>query len=401
MNTKKNRKNVNQRKNTYIKNAPVNGAKKKNKFSKEQVIVFVLMIIWTIGSVLGAFSFIENRTKNSIETISAGAYDGSTDETLTMSYSTSYYNFLGGASSDTLVLDSTDLTLPLYSASFAMPHNLSHTTYFDETESTFVWGSTNEYCTVKTSYPTYDGLTFNNFYMFIESDLYGGTTFRNDTMQVLPYEIFWDSVESTSFTYNQHGTQYNASIFFSFYLYDLVNNEWDFYTYGATFRNAFVFSRGMFSLSADSFIENATGQRYIMMKGLVIDIVPIISGSRTTITLNVDLSNAVDMNTYLSYVNIYYNSDYLNGFNAGFDSGETVGYDKGYNIGYDLGFDNGFTDGQNSNYTFLSLLTAVVDAPIQAFLDMIDFEILGYNMQGLALGLLSIALILGIIKFIF
>lgn len=97
-----------------------------------------------------------------------------------------------------------------------------------------------------------------------------------------------------------------------------------------------------------------------------------------------------------------YNDGYTNGYQEGYkngsNSGEAFGYQKGYNEGYDKGYGNGLADGQGSPGDFLDLTTAVVDAPVKVITEMMDVEILGFNMKDVAIGLLSAAIIIWLIK---
>lgn len=99
------------------------------------------------------------------------------------------------------------------------------------------------------------------------------------------------------------------------------------------------------------------------------------------------------------FYNTGYNNGYLdakegfeeektNIYNSGFESGKTAGYNEGYNAGKDVA----------DNYTFLGLIGAVFDAPIEAFKGLFNFEILGTNMQGFVLALLTLSVIIVIIK---
>lgn len=98
-------------------------------------------------------------------------------------------------------------------------------------------------------------------------------------------------------------------------------------------------------------------------------------------------------------------------YNAGFDSGYSSGYYQGDIDGQQTGYDKGFTDGKvngynlgydegkvSSSYSFSSLLGAVFDAPIEAFKGLFNFEILGTNMQGFVLALLTLSVIIVVIK---
>lgn len=99
----------------------------------------------------------------------------------------------------------------------------------------------------------------------------------------------------------------------------------------------------------------------------------------------------------------FYNSGYNNGYldakegfeeeksniyNSGFESGKIAGYNDGYNAGKDV----------SDNYTFLGLIGAVFDAPIEAFKGLFNFDILGVNMQGFVLAMLTLAVIIIVIR---
>lgn len=87
-------------------------------------------------------------------------------------------------------------------------------------------------------------------------------------------------------------------------------------------------------------------------------------------------------------------------FNTVIDNANKQGYNKGYQDGKTAGYDIGFQAGVNDNgdYTFMGLLGSVFDAPISAFRGLFDFEILGTNMQGFVLALLTLSVIVVIIK---
>ena len=81
-----------------------------------------------------------------------------------------------------------------------------------------------------------------------------------------------------------------------------------------------------------------------------------------------------------------------------YTASEYLAYGKLQNqAGYDKGYTAGVAAGGNNN--FMSLITAVVDAPITAFTSLLDFDILGYNMKDLALALLTAGLLVAAIRF--
>lgn len=87
-------------------------------------------------------------------------------------------------------------------------------------------------------------------------------------------------------------------------------------------------------------------------------------------------------------------------FNTVIDNANKQGYNKGYQDGKTAGYDVGFQAGVNDNgdYTFMGLLGSVFDAPISAFRGLFDFEILGTNIQGFVLAMLTLSVIVVIIK---
>ena len=112
---------------------------------------------------------------------------------------------------------------------------------------------------------------------------------------------------------------------------------------------------------------------------------------------------------------------YLEGYNDGQDDGYKSGLSYGESIGFDKGFDAGvqdangkvdktsasYTAGYNDgtvragNYTFRSLIGAVIDVPLNAFTSMFNFEILGVNISSLLSSLLVIALVMCVLKIVF
>lgn len=72
-------------------------------------------------------------------------------------------------------------------------------------------------------------------------------------------------------------------------------------------------------------------------------------------------------------------------------------YNQGQQAGFDSGYSAGITAGGNNS--FLSLITAVIDAPVTAFTSLLNFEILGFNMKNVVLSILTAALVIACIRF--
>lgn len=115
--------------------------------------------------------------------------------------------------------------------------------------------------------------------------------------------------------------------------------------------------------------------------------------------------------TYREYytknaINLGDNSAYQQGYNEGYNNGAVDGNEQGYKEGYSagevIGYNNGFTAGveNGGNYTFASLLGAVVDVPVKTFTNLFNFELLGVNLAGFFSGLLTLAVILTIVRLI-
>lgn len=95
-----------------------------------------------------------------------------------------------------------------------------------------------------------------------------------------------------------------------------------------------------------------------------------------------------------------------NAYNNGYD----LGYDNGNSFGYNKGYAAGLVDGTNNDYTFLGLLSSVVQAPVTVLVGefdsatgervggLLNFEFLGYNMSTLLMSLFSIGLVICIVR---
>lgn len=108
-----------------------------------------------------------------------------------------------------------------------------------------------------------------------------------------------------------------------------------------------------------------------------------------------DLSNFVSLSN-----DVYINMGYQNAkvyYDELIKTKTQESFLQGMNKGYEAGFQEGKLQG--GNYTFTSLIGAVFDAPIEAFRGLFNFEILGTNMQGFVLALLTLSVIIVVIKF--
>lgn len=90
-----------------------------------------------------------------------------------------------------------------------------------------------------------------------------------------------------------------------------------------------------------------------------------------------------------------------NGYNDGYEVGKVVGYDEGKVVGYDEGYENGVAvgkiEGKKEGYaagiasadstdlgqSIESFIFALFDAPINSFMSVFNFEVLGFDVGGL------------------
>lgn len=106
-----------------------------------------------------------------------------------------------------------------------------------------------------------------------------------------------------------------------------------------------------------------------------------------------------------------YDEGYDDGDNAGWRRGTAEGYEYGLQDGYKDGFENGYLEGEieglyngeQNGYKdgyreglavaeqgdFYSLFSAVIDAPVSAFTNLLDFQVLGVNVAEFVLSLIS------------
>ena len=91
-----------------------------------------------------------------------------------------------------------------------------------------------------------------------------------------------------------------------------------------------------------------------------------------------------------------YGLGYASGYAAGLTSDSAESYNDGYGVGFTDGKIEGLKLGQSGDWK--SLMTAVVDAPINTFQSLFNFEILGLDMRVAFGSILALCVILIIIK---
>lgn len=111
-----------------------------------------------------------------------------------------------------------------------------------------------------------------------------------------------------------------------------------------------------------------------------------------------DIVNSVSQSQY----NIGYNDGYSSGYSSGYDSGTGAGYNTGYAEGNKQGYSTGYNDGYEigfgqTNYLRTTVF-AIADTPIRVFKQIFDFNILGINIAGIVLSIMSLFVIIWLVK---
>lgn len=98
-------------------------------------------------------------------------------------------------------------------------------------------------------------------------------------------------------------------------------------------------------------------------------------------------SQITDLTSQNTQLNQNYNT--LNSQYTQLQNSVDLQVQQSHTSGYNSGYSAGIAAGGKNN--FLSLMSAVVDAPLQAFTGLFDLEILGFNMKNFLLGIVSVA----------
>lgn len=89
------------------------------------------------------------------------------------------------------------------------------------------------------------------------------------------------------------------------------------------------------------------------------------------------------------------------GYTAGYDNGYADGNANGYGTGYDDGYADGFAHGVETDDTAFTIFNGILTIgmiPINVFLAMFDFDILGINISNFVMSLLTVLVTLWVIR---
>lgn len=89
------------------------------------------------------------------------------------------------------------------------------------------------------------------------------------------------------------------------------------------------------------------------------------------------------------------------GYTAGYENGYADGNSNGYDTGYDDGYADGFSQGVTADDTAFTIFNGILTIgmlPINVFLAMFDFDILGINISNFVMSLLTVLVTLWVIR---
>lgn len=153
-------------------------------------------------------------------------------------------------------------------------------------------------------------------------------------------------------------------------------------------RFSYFFNNGGETVLTPSFaLELGTGNKALSFSDTLTQTAPV--SSLDTYSSQLTPVYVTSDGTFFNPNLVYTRQEYLNYGSTQYTLGKNEGYNNGYAAGVAAG----------GNNNFMSLITAVVDAPIKAFTSLLDFDILGYNMKDLALALLTAGLLVAAIRF--
>lgn len=307
------------------KNKPKN-ASKKDKKKIATIILTILMLFWSLGSIFGfiggiksvsAESFKDDITFNGSNVLVPINYHANSSDTFVYTY---YYDLKITLSfiSDLIVFDTTDINY-----SFKPGTNVNLTIPFNYAPG-----------------------------MPAEPDIHGNFIELNYILEI--NSSFNSNITGVRLGHNDRSV--NNSVFYFNYIEYFSSNG------------------GSCKLSIQS--SNLTAFQVNSLFGSL----PWLDSRTYYLSTNIDSSSAD------------YQQGYLDGENSGYDEG----YKNGKLVGYEDGFNNGVASA--GDYTFISLLGAVIDAPIQALNGFLNFELLGFNMFNFVSALFTLCLIIVVVK---
>lgn len=110
----------------------------------------------------------------------------------------------------------------------------------------------------------------------------------------------------------------------------------------------------------------------------------------------------VDLTNLYNVVNSRFGSA-DGGYEEGYNTGYGVGYNNGTETGYDTGYSDGYTDGVQTDTTVFTIFNGILSigmVPINAFLAMLNFTVLGINISNFVMSLLTVLITIWVVRLI-
>lgn len=88
-------------------------------------------------------------------------------------------------------------------------------------------------------------------------------------------------------------------------------------------------------------------------------------------------------------------------YTTGYSAGETFGRQRGYEEGYEAGYNTGLETGREENdfgNAGSQLIVTAVETPFNVLSQWLDFEVLGVNLLGILMSVLTIIIVVAVIK---
>lgn len=109
---------------------------------------------------------------------------------------------------------------------------------------------------------------------------------------------------------------------------------------------------------------------------------------------------SVALGTY--YINSYFTST-TGTYQQGYETGLEQGYNTGLSEGYGQGYSDGYNEGSSVDTNMFSIFNGILNVcmlPINFFLSIFNFEILGINITGVVSALLSVCVVIIVIRLV-
>ena len=339
--------------NKPIKNKPLNRDNRLKNICAWALIICIVLAL--IGGIFGSLSFFGVRKASAEDIIQPQTTYRSTPRVL------GSVSFAKSSNEYAYIFDSWQVGFLNISFQFEFVEDGFYVNLVDNSSITPSVSSMRVFIPKNFSYWKYDKPLFTS-HSFVYSSLYWlrlnvrGGDFTYDYSNELPL--------------------YSSSVSFS----KSTNVDYLLYSGGYDVNKSSSLSNYFIRFSFDD-SEGTSSQNYIEF------IIP--ANVRDSSLLPID--NLIFDTRYYGVNNNAYQSGYFAGLNEA-NRDKKFAIDKAYNQGKNDGIESA------NKYSFLGLISAVIDAPVRAFTSLFNFELLGVNLSAFMFGLLTLALIIFIVK---